>query len=126
MNMKNRIRDTLNKYRDYVDYLEIRIEKGEKLNVSFVGKILRTLNRNVEMGCAIRACYKGGWGFCSVVDLDKMDEMTELVIQQAKLAKKDKTILADVKPSEDDLRVSLIDDPRNYPISENIDFRKEH
>jgi TldD protein len=124
--MKNKIRELLKKYRDRVDYLELRIEDIESLNLSYTGKSLSSLNQNQSMGGAIRACYKGGWGFCSFVNLDHADTMIETSIKQAKLVQKDRTFFAQYGPIEDDVKAEAIDDPRNYSLEDKLKNLKEY
>ena len=56
--------------RDYlsntpVDYLEIRTEERRSTAVTYQGRELDEISEKEARGGSVRACHRGGWGFCS-------------------------------------------------------------
>jgi len=124
--MKNRIKELLRKFKDRVDYLELRIEEIENSGMVYTGKTLSSLSQSESIGGAIRACHNGGWGFCSFVNLDHAESMIQKAIEQAKLFQKDRTYLASCEVVEEDVKAVIIDDPRNYSLEKKLKIMKEY
>ncbi len=66
------------------DYLEVRIEETDHQSILFTGHELDQVQKNKAYGGAIRALYKGGWGFVSFNSLNDLDAKVEMAIAQAK------------------------------------------
>jgi len=120
--MKNRIREAVQRFKGSCDYLEIRIESWESLVFSVMNREIKTIRNNHDLGCAIRACYKGGWGFASINTLDSLERFVERVINQARTIGQEKTLLAEAKTQELDFVDELINDPDNVPLEKKIDL----
>ena len=124
--MKDKIKTLLKKYKPKCDYLEIRAEEIQRLDFTFMGKSITHLCQSEDFGLAVRAAYKGGWGFCSFNSLEKLEENIKLAIQQAKIVGKSKTHLAEVPVVEKTIKANLLKDGRDLPLSEKINLFKHY
>jgi len=82
--MKQLLRDALS--RASVDYCEIRIEESRPLTISFEGAALDRVSQALRYGGAVRALFKGAWGFASFNDLTDLPAMLSSACQQARYA----------------------------------------
>lgn len=99
------------------DYLEIHIEEKESTHLQCQDGELEEIRRNVEYGGNIRALVRGGWGFCSFNDVDRLEEYAELAIAQARIVGETKSILAPVKPVVDDVPLNWRKSPHAVPLA---------
>lgn len=68
------------------DYCEIRLEESNYLNITFRGRGLEQIVREIKYGGNVRALYKGAWGFAAFNKLDKLPDRVQAACRQAKLA----------------------------------------
>lgn len=68
------------------DYCEIRLEESNYLNITFRGRGLEQILKEIKYGGNVRALYKGAWGFAAFNKLDKLPDMIKAACRQAKLA----------------------------------------
>ena len=109
--------------RSDVDYLEIRVEKGEKTGVEIKGRSLETLKRGRFFGGNARVLVGSVWGFVYFNSLDEIKRKVEDAISQAKTLKglvKDKTILAPVDTVEVKFKPKLIKHPNDVSLEEKV------
>ena len=71
------------------DYVEIRIDENETTRVQYRGRELEDIGQSTNLGGAVRAAVKGGWGFASFNDLSNLRDKVELAVQQARLIGKE-------------------------------------
>lgn len=116
---KNIISDLINRYRNHVDFLTIRLEQAESTDISLRGKKIDTLSESTSIGGQVRACHKGGWGFSTFNDLSSLQIRIEEAIACAKIIGEDETILAPVAPIQTVCSIPLVgSDPRNISLTE--------
>jgi len=95
--MKDIVSDLINRYRDQVDFLSIRLEQSEGTNIVVRNSKLETLSEAIAQGGQVRACHRGGWGFASFNNLSSLATQIEQAIASAKLIGEEETTLAEVE-----------------------------
>ncbi|OQX50533.1 hypothetical protein B5M47_03740 [candidate division CPR3 bacterium 4484_211] len=124
--MLNQLSDAINKYKKRVDYLEVRAEESEGTGIKFRGKEMESVSQPSSRGGCVRALYKGGWGFVSFNDLDKLADKIEEAVSQARLVGRGKSRLAQVEPVEDEIRMIFRNDPRKISLKEKVDQMRDY
>lgn len=115
----NLITDLINRYRNQVDFLTIRLEQAESTDIALRGKKIDTLSESTSLGGQIRACYKGGWGFAAFNDLATLQSKIEEAISCARIIGNGQTILAEVAPVQIVCSIPLTGtDPRQIALKE--------
>lgn len=113
-------KELISNLRDQVDYLEIRFEDRNGLQIMLNEKGVRGISRANRLGGCIRACYKGGWGFASFADLARMKALGLEAVQMARSIGNNLTRLAGIDPITDHVPLDILADPRNVSISDKI------
>lgn len=116
--MQDQLQDIVNRYRDRVDYLEIRLEQSESTSISYRGPRLDAVDRSFGLAGGIRACHNGGWSFVTFNGIAELQDRVEEAIAQAKLVGKEKTELAEIAAIQDYVAVNLGTDPRLISLEE--------
>jgi TldD protein len=119
--MQNLLSDTIKKYKHLCDYIEIRIEDYEDLDIT-INTEKTLIENSLEMGGNVRVLINGGWGFTSFNDLNLLPEFAEKAIVQAKITGKSKTILASVPQVIDEVKADFITDPRGISLKDKNKF----
>ncbi len=114
--MRERIEAVLRQHR--VDYLEIHIEEEESTHLQCQDGELEEIRRNTERGGNVRALVRGGWGFVSFNDLDRLEEYAALAVAQARMVGQGKSVLAPVKPAVDSVALQWVKSPFSIPLTE--------
>lgn len=86
----------LQRYRQRVDFLAIRLEQAESTEILLRGDRLETLSQSLAIGGQIRACHRGGWGFATFNHLGQLSERVAAAITSAKWVGEEETQLAAV------------------------------
>ena len=116
---RNLLTDLVNRYRNQIDFLTIRLEEAESTDILLRGDRIETLSESLALGGQVRACYKGGWGFAAFNDLSKLQNKIEEAIASAKIIGDDETILAPVESIQTVCTLPLTGiDPRDIPLIE--------
>ncbi|MHC4600146.1 MAG: TldD/PmbA family protein [Planctomycetota bacterium] len=118
--MLDRIEDVLNRYKDRCDYLEARIEERESSGIVLRGREVDAIQEGLSLGGCVRAYVKGGIGFTSFNNIDRMAEFAEKAVAQAKMVGSGKTILADTPVLQAEKKAEILNDPRDVPIREKL------
>ena len=114
-----KLADIIQRYRDRVDFLSIRLEESEGTNIFLRGDRLETLSEGIAIGGQVRACHKGGWGFASFNQLSTLVERVEEAIIAAKLVGKEETFLAPIEPVQASYQLPLSGtDPRHISLAD--------
>jgi TldD protein len=100
------------------DYAEIRLQRGESSNLSFLGQRVDQVGRTTGLGGNVRALARGGWGFVSFNDLKDLRANVELAVRQARLAGAETSQLAPIAPVVAVAPARLRKDPRQVPLAE--------
>jgi TldD protein len=66
------------------DYIEAHLEESQSSHITYRGRILESIGRATAIGGNVRALVKGGWGFCSFNNFDRLSSRVEIAVQQAK------------------------------------------
>jgi len=118
--------ETIKKFKNKTDYLEIRVEEAEGTAISFRGKEIENVSQPTSKGGCVRALSKGGWGFVSFNDFSDLDQKIELAISQARLVGKETSQLTGLTPVRDEVRVSFQKDPREVSLSDKVSLFSEY
>jgi len=78
------------------DYIEAHLEDSLSSYITYRGKVLESIGKNASVGGNIRALVRGGWGFVSFNSLDDIDKRIKLAVQEAAIAGKGESHLADI------------------------------
>ena len=112
-------KDLASKLREHkADYIEAHLEDSLSSYISYRGRVLESIGKSASTGGNIRALVRGGWGFVSFNSLDRLDERIELAIQQAEIAGKGESRLAEVPPVVDKVSAPIKSNPENIPLAE--------
>ena len=128
--MRDRLTELIKKYQKSADYLEIRLEKNETVNIRYYGKSLDNLSQSKSIGGYVRSCNNGSWGFCSFNDLEKLEDYIQESINESHFLSQgsnEKTNLAKVEiiNSNTDIKLSG-KDPRKIPLASKVDLFKHY
>lgn len=124
--MLDQLADKIKKYKDKIDYLEIRAEESGGTGINFRGKKIENVTQPESFGGCVRALHKGGWGFVSFNDFTNLDSKIESAVSQAKLVGKEKSKLAEIKPLLDKVIVRFKKDPRKITLTKKVKLMEEY
>src|SRR4030042_2986679 len=93
------------------DYIEIRLEEGQATRIVYRGDRLEEIGRTSGVGGNVRALVKGGWGFVSFNNLEKLRDKVELAVKQARLVGRGESKLGQVEPAVDVVAAETKKDP---------------
>ncbi len=115
--------DLVNRYRDQVDFLAIRLEQSEAATILLRGIKVETLSEEFALGGQVRACHRGGWGFTSFNGIDSLPERIEEAIAAAKWIGTSTTMLVEVAPVQKAIPLQLAGtNPRDILLSRKKDL----
>jgi TldD protein len=101
-----------------VDYLEIRLEEYDSSAVTYSGRELEEIGEKAVKGGCVRACHKGGWGFCSFnLDTD-LDKAVREAVDQSRLIGRKETRLTPPPPVTGSFVQSFGADPARAGLEE--------
>jgi TldD protein len=114
---RNLLTETIQRYLNQVDYLAIRLEEAEGVDILLRGDKVETLSEGISIGGQVRVCHKGGWGFASFNRLETLRERVEEAIAAARIVGEDETTLAAIDPIQDTFVLPLTGtDPRQISL----------
>jgi TldD protein len=120
---RNQVADLVDRYRDRVDYLMVRLEESEGTDILLRGGKVETLSEGLSLGGQVRACHRGGWGFASFNHLDDLAAQLEGAIAAARLVGEDETLLAPIDPVQTTYCLPLTgSDPRQISLTRKKDL----
>ena len=100
------------------DYLEARFEENQTSYITYRGQALDSIGRATGSGGNIRALAKGGWGFTSFNDFNKLNNRISLAIEQAQSAGTGKSQLAPIEPAQETIYSGAKQSPVTIPLTE--------
>jgi len=106
-----------------VDYCEIRLEESYPLTVVYQGRGLDRISQDVLYGGAVRALFRGAWGFASFNSLDDLPAMVASACEQARQAGgrvQRASRLAEVPVVEDEWAPQFSLHPRRVALDDKI------
>ncbi|MCJ7744159.1 MAG: TldD/PmbA family protein [Dehalococcoidales bacterium] len=116
--------DTLKRYR--ADYIEVRLEESQSSHIIYRGRELESIDRATAVGGNVRALVKGGWGFVSFNDFEKLPGRVEQAVKQARFVGREKSQLAEVAPVVDKVLAGVSQNPVTMPLSEKKQLLDEY
>ncbi|MBN1366571.1 MAG: TldD/PmbA family protein [Dehalococcoidales bacterium] len=122
--ISRQLADLIKKYP--ADYIEAHLEEGQSSFISYRGKTLESIGRNVSVGGNVRALVKGGWGFASFNNLEDLEKRVEMAVRQANLAAEKESQLAPVSPVLDKILSGVPQNPVLIPLSEKKQILDEY
>ena len=100
------------------DYSEARLEESQTSHITYRGKGLESIGRATASGGNVRALVKGGWGFTSFNNLDKLSDRVTLAVEQAQSAGSGKSKLAEIEPAVETVPSGVAKNPVKIPLAE--------
>jgi TldD protein len=116
--------NTLKKHR--ADYIEVRLEENQSSRIIYRGRELESIDRATAVGGNVRALVKGGWGFVSFNDFERLPGRIEQAIKQAQFVGHEKSQLAEVAPVVDKVLAGVSQNPVTMPLSEKKQLLDEY
>jgi len=92
----HQLAEIINRYS--ADYIESHLEESQSSYINYRGKNLESVGRTSAIGGNVRAMIKGGWGFISFNEFDKLPDKVNMAVKQAQLVGKGEGTLAAVEP----------------------------
>jgi TldD protein len=90
-------KDLISKLGDHkADYIEAHLEESTSSYITYRGRVLEAIGKSASVGGNIRALVRGGWGFVSFNSLENIDRRIKLALQEAEIAGKGASHLADI------------------------------
>lgn len=126
MDLKQRLREVLYRYRDEVDYMEIRVENTRETKIDMKKSNVESINTNFLSGGNVRALFKGGWGFVVFKNLEELDLAAEKASTIAKVVGSSQSYWAKVDPVEHISSLTCKRDPRSVTLEEKIRLMKHY
>ncbi len=83
------------------DYVEVHFEESEASYINYRGERLEEVSRARSSGGNVRALVRGGWGFVSFNELDKLRDKVALAVEEARLASREALELSPTEPVVD-------------------------
>ena len=108
--------EELKKY--HADYIEARLEESQTSHITYRGRELESMGRATAIGGNVRALVRGGWGFISFNNLDKLSGRIALAVEQAQFASGGESRLAPVAPVVDEVPAEIDKNPVGMPLAE--------
>lgn len=114
---KDQLTDFIQRYKNQVDFLSIRLERSEGSSILLRNSEIETLSENTALGGQVRVCHRGGWGFAAFNNLKSLEDRIQEAIAAAKLIGDDETLLAEIDPIQTICRLPLTGtDPRHISL----------
>ena len=110
------------------DYIEIRGEDVEKLNLELKDGAFLTFTSLKLSGFGIRVLVGGAWGFSSTTRSEELKEAVERAYRMAKSASsavREKIRLAEIEVVEDVVRSKMKLKPEDVPVEEKVSRMRE-
>jgi TldD protein len=108
------------------DYLEARFEESETSHILYRGKEMESIGRSTASGGNVRALVKGGWGFTSFNDFDKLPGRAASATDQAAAAGSGKSELAETEPAVDNVPSGVKHNPVTIPLADKKKLLDEY
>jgi len=99
------------------DYVEIRLEENKATRIIYRGNRLEEIGRTSSLGGNVRALIKGGWGFVSFNNVNKLRDKVELAVNQARLVGKETSKFSRLEPVTDVVTAEIEKNPTAVPLA---------
>ncbi|GAI13007.1 unnamed protein product [marine sediment metagenome] len=107
------------------DYIEARLEQSQRSHITYRGKELESVGQATAIGGNVRALVRGGWGFVSFNNLNKLPSIIELAVKQAQFVGNEESQLAPIEPVVD-IVSSKDKNPVAMPLAEKKQLLDEY
>ena len=99
------------------DYVEVRLDDTATNRIVYRGRELEEIGRIRSFGGNVRALVRGGWGFVSFNEPAELRKRVEEAISAAHHVGRETSMLAEVPPVVDSVRLKVKKDPRAIPLA---------
>ena len=99
------------------DYVEVRLDDTATNRIVYRGRELEEIGRIRSFGGNVRALVRGGWGFVSFNEPSKLRKRVEEAVSAAHHVGRETSMLAEVPPVVDSVRLKVKKDPRAIPLA---------
>ncbi|MEI6429936.1 MAG: TldD/PmbA family protein [Pseudanabaena sp. ELA607] len=118
---KDHARDLVARYRDHADFLAIRLECAQGVDILLRSNLVENLSTGTSIGGQVRVCHQGGWGFASFNRLADLEKRLQEAIAAAQQVGDDETTLAEISAIE--AVVNLVSqDPQAISLADKKDL----
>ncbi len=124
MFLRQRIETALRRQR--ADYIEIHIEETESTHLQCQDGEPGDIRHTIERGGNVRALVKGGWGFVSFNDPERLEEYAALATAQARRVGCGQSVLAPLEPIVDVVPLHWIRSPFAVPLAAKVRLFEEY
>ncbi|MFC2017288.1 TldD/PmbA family protein [Chloroflexota bacterium] len=108
------------------DYIEVHLEESQTSRITYRGRELESIGKTNTVGGNVRALVRGGWGFVSFNNLNKLPDKVELAVKQARFVGNEESQLAPVEPVVDIVSNKTDKDPTTMPLAEKKQLLDEY
>ena len=108
------------------DYIEVRLEESKATRIIYRGNRLEEIGRTSSMGGNVRALVKGGWGFVSFNNVNKLRDKVELAVNQARIVGKEDSKFSPAKPLTDVVTAKTKKNPITVPLASKKQLLDEY
>ncbi len=130
MELKMILKDHIDKYKDQVDYMEIRLEDSSNTVINVKNSKVDSLNTDFIYGGNVRTLYQGGWGFVVFKDIKEIEDSIKKAISQSKLVANSldnkQSFWTTKKPVEFISKLTFVNDPREVSLEEKVKLLKHY
>ena len=99
------------------DYVEVRLDDTATNRIVYRGRELEEIGRIRSFGGNVRALVRGGWGFVSFNEPSELRKRVEEAVSAAHHVGRETSMLAEVPPVVDSVRLEVKKDPRAIPLA---------
>jgi len=99
------------------DYLELRLDDTATNRIVYRGRGLEEIGRIRSFGGNVRALVRGGWGFVSFNEPSELRKRVEEAVSAAHHVGRETSMLAEVPPVVDSVRLEVKRDPRAIALA---------
>src|SRR6266542_4310225 len=99
------------------DYLELRLDDTATNRIVYRGRGLEEIGRIRSFGGIVRALVRGGWGFVSFNEPSELRKRVEEAVSAAHHVGRETSMLAEVPPVVDSVRLEVKRDPRAIALA---------
>ena len=108
------------------DYVEIRLEESQATRIVYRSERLEEIGKTSSLGGNVRALVRGGWGFVSFNNANKLRDKAELAINQARLVGKEASKFSQVEPVIDVVSAETKRNPMTVPLASKKQLLDEY
>jgi len=108
------------------DYADLRHEETETLSVVYLNNDIETVSVTRDQGYGLRVLKKGGWGFSSFQDDEKLKNHLLATEKQANLVGRSQLRLRGKSIARDTIRSGRKIDPREVKLDEKVELVKNY